>query len=151
MPAAKTRTWIVVADEKHARAFASVPGEHHLEPVAGFEFNTHVAAARDLMAERPGRVHESHGTTRHAIEYPSDPVRGAERKFARTIAEALHARLQAKEFDRLVLIAGPTMLGDLRDAVSDAVRHTVHKEFPKTLTHLTGNALEVWLRANEAI
>ncbi len=60
--------------------------------------------SRDINADKPGRTFDSSGTGRHAKEPPSDPHRMEKRKFAGKITGILEARLQKKNFDRLVLV-----------------------------------------------
>jgi protein required for attachment to host cells len=140
------RTWILVADSARARALAWAGQDAALLPIDGFDFHYHHQHGRDLMTDRPGRVHESQGTTRHAIEPRIDPVRQTEQRFAATIADALaHAHCE-DAFDRVIVIAGPTMLGDLRASFSPAVRAAVLTELAKDLTHLTNSELLHYIR-----
>ena len=46
----------------------------------------------------------------------------------------LDQRRTEKAYDRLILVAPPTALGDLRDALSDPVRSLVRAELHKDLT-----------------
>jgi protein required for attachment to host cells len=145
------QTWVLVADSARARAVRWTGRLGPLDAVEDFDFSYQHQPGRDIMSERPGRTHESHGTTRHAIEPHSDPVRQAEHRFADHVAEQLSARFARKDFDRLVLVAGPTMLGDLRAALPDAIRKTVHGELAKDLTHLTNHQLKEHLLAADII
>ncbi len=58
-----------------------------------------------------------------------------ERKFVERLAEVLEQRL-AGSFDRLVIAAAPTALGDLRPALSDGVKDSIIAEMPKDLTNI---------------
>ena len=145
------RTWILVADSARARAVAWVGRDEPLQQVEGFDMRFHHEYAHDMMSERPGRTHESHGATRHAIEPHVDPVRQAEHRFAESVAQALDERLARKEFDRFVLVAGPTMLGDLRAAFSAGLHVIVHGTIDKNFTHFTNTQLKDHLLAAEMI
>jgi len=147
MPKSQTRTWVIVADSARARAVRWLGKDASLEPVEDFEMGYHHQQGRDIMSDRPGRTHESQGATRHAIEPHSDPVREAEHRFARFVAESLKRRQDQDEFDRLVLVAGPTMLGDIRAALPASLRSVVHAELGKDLTHLTNEELKKHLLA----
>jgi protein required for attachment to host cells len=149
MPLKPPRTWILVADSARARVVAWVGHDEPLHQVEGFDMRFHHEQAHDMMSERPGRTHETHGATRHAIEPRMDPVRQAEHRFAESVARALDDRLARKEFDRFVLVAGPTMLGDLRPAFSTALHSVIHGTIDKNLTHLTNTQLKDHLLAAE--
>jgi len=151
MPLKQPRTWILVADSARARAVAWLSRDQPLHQVEGFDMRFHHQQAHDMMSERPGRAHESHGTTRHAIEPRMDPVRQAEHRFAESVAQALDDHLARKEFDRFVLVAGPTMLGDLRAAFSTGLLAIVHGTIDKNLTHLTNTQLKDHLLAADMI
>lgn len=43
--------------------------------------------------------------------------------------------------DRLIVVAAPKSLGDLREFFAEAVREKVHAEIDKDLTHLSNEAL----------
>ena len=145
------RTWVLVADSARARAVRWAGKLAPLERIERFEFGYRHQHGRDMMSDRPGRTHESQGTTRHAVEPHSDPVREAEHRFAEHVAHELKERFAAHEFDRLVLVAGPTMLGDLRAALPAEIRNVVHGELVKDLTHLTNDQLKEHLLAAEIV
>ncbi|MCZ8146650.1 MAG: host attachment protein [Roseomonas sp.] len=104
--------WALIADAGHARIFARrLPaGPWREVPEAAVENPT--PPSRALGTERPGRVHESASTTRHAIEPRTDPHRAARRAFARRLAEWLDD--EADRFAALLLVAPPAFLGELR-------------------------------------
>jgi protein required for attachment to host cells len=88
----------------------------------------------ELVSDREGRSHSSVGPGRSAIEAQSDPHRELKRKFAHQLAEELAQGLQRKAYDRLIVVAAPSTLGDLRTALAPAVRAKVTGEVAKDLT-----------------
>ena len=76
------------------------------------------------------------GYTRHAVEPKQDPHRVMEADFASQLAETLGNYAASKSFDRLVLVAPPTMLGELRKALPPDAREKVAAEIDKDLTHI---------------
>ena len=142
MPPKNPRTWIIVADSARARAVRWVGRDAPLDSVDGFDLRRHHQRGRDIISDRPGRTHESQGTTRHAIEPRVDPVRETEHHFAGTVATTLDEHFGRGEFDRFVLVSGPTMLGDLRGALTARLQAAVHGELGKDLTHLTNAELK---------
>lgn len=125
--------WALVADGGRARLF-----ERRL-PAGPWRERTEdaLAAANPLSREqgtdRPGRVHESATTTRHGIEPRTDPHRAAKTKFAARLATRLEDA--ATSFERLLLVAPPSFLGDLRASLGEATRRKLHGTLDKDLTH----------------
>jgi protein required for attachment to host cells len=135
------KTWILIADAAHARVLeASGPGKP-LVPVPDFEMRADLPRSHDLGTDRPGRTHESVGTTRHAVEPRSDPHRQLKHDFAVRVAERLDAAAAAKSFDRLVVAAPPAMLGDLRQAMHKQTHQLIAAEVPKDLVKVADRDL----------
>jgi protein required for attachment to host cells len=112
-----------------------------IEPRPDLDFRSEQRRLRDIMSDRPGRSFDSVGKGRHSMEYSSDPVREDERQFARTLVDLLEVELAANAFDRLVLVAPPQTLGDLRSMLSKRLRDHVFKELPKDLTRMPHDRL----------
>jgi protein required for attachment to host cells len=98
-------------------------------------FDAQLAPSREIGSDRPGRSFESVGSTRHAMESPSDPHREQKRQFARRIADAVERKQAAKSFDRLVLVAPAVTMGDLRAILPDKVKAVVAAELVADLTN----------------
>jgi protein required for attachment to host cells len=71
--------------------------------------------------------------------------------FAKRIAQALHERHAASSFDRLVVVAPPTTMGDLRTALSGKVKAAVIAELVADLTNTPVNELPAHLAAHVAL
>ena len=127
------RTWVLIADGGHAKVFESEGPGSDLAPVQGMVFSAELPANRDILTDRPGRDFESHGRARHAMENRSDPHRALKREFATKLGGILEAKLAEKRFDRLVLVAPPPALGDLRDVLPKSVRTKVTAELAHDL------------------
>lgn len=126
-----TTTWILIADGAHARLFANRgPGKgiEALEAINGDHRPDH-----ELVRDGLGRTFESAGEMRHAIAPKTDPHRELKRDFAKELAEMLDRRLSEKAYDRLVIVAPPKALGDLRAALSPHVKPLVYAELDKDL------------------
>jgi protein required for attachment to host cells len=129
------RTYILIADGARARLVVSEGRGKALREVEGAEFEHKAPPTHQLGSDRPGRVQESANTARHAVEQ-TDWHRREEQLFAKRLAEMLARRLANGEFQRLVLVAAPETLGDLRPALSEKVRGTVMAEIAKDLTKI---------------
>ena len=129
-----TTTWILIADGARARIFANHGPGKGIEAVEGAEFETELRPSRELRDDRPGRTFESANTMRHAIKPRQDPHRELKRSFSEELAAILDEQLAQKAYDRVVLVAPPVTLGDLRSALSARVRAVVYAELDKDLT-----------------
>ena len=128
-------TWILIADGARARIFANRGPGKGISPVEGGVFKSDHAPNRELASDRPGRTFESADVTRHAIEPAQDPHRELKRAFAAQLAAYIEERLAENAFSRLVLVAPPVTLGDLRAALSQPVRERVSAELDNDLTN----------------
>ena len=64
------------------------------------------------------------------------PTEDLKTKFANQLAGVLAQRLEQKFYDRLIIVASPVTLGDLRTAISPQVRPSVVGEIAQDLTKL---------------
>lgn len=135
------RTWILLADGTRARIVCNTGPGKGLQEVRGMEFEGDNFRSGDVMADRPGRTFDSAGAHRHAMEPPSDPQREAKRSFAGELVAKLQDQLQAQAFDRLVLVAAPATLGDIRKVLPKPLLTVVYGEIPKNLVHVPNQEL----------
>lgn len=135
-------TWILVADGASAKVFEHNGPGKGLRVVTDLVFEQTPLKAGEIMADRPGRSFSSVGSGRSAIEPSSDPVAVRERRFVENVAEALDRQHQQHAFERLIVAAAPTALGDLRPAFTKGVRDSIIAELPKDLTNLPTPQLE---------
>jgi protein required for attachment to host cells len=130
----KVITWILVADAARGRIFENDGPGRGVKAAGVEEFEGENLRSRDINADRPGRSFDSTTPKRSAYEPPTDPQRHAKHEFMRELAQALEAGLNAKKYDRLILVAPPQALGDLRSLMSQAVKAKVIAELNKDLT-----------------
>jgi protein required for attachment to host cells len=128
-------TWVLVADGKRASILSYNGPGHRLTPIPGLAFETELPANRDIMSDKPGRVQESGYSGRHSVETP-DYHRIEKVVFAQHLAHRLDAAIESGECKRLVLVAPPQTLGELRMALTPKAREHVIGEVHKDLTHL---------------
>ena len=137
----KTITWILVADGARARIFANAGPGKGLQPAIDQDFAAELHPSREIVSDRPGRVKESASSTRHAMEARVDWHRFEKEKFAKSMAKLLDEAAERGAFGRLVLVAPPRTLGDLRGALNARTRALVAGEIDKDLTHVTPQEL----------
>ena len=130
------QTWIVTADGAKARFFRY---EGPNNPLYQFKCMDHVnKPSRELMDTKRGRVFKgdanSGGTRRAAMERPTDPHEHEKHVFAHEVADFLNQAIH--DVDRLILIAAPKVLGDLRQCLNHEVQEKLTDELDKDLTNL---------------
>lgn len=128
-------TWVLIADGGSARFFSNEGPGKGLAALQPEEVRIDLPESREINADRPGRTHDSAGAGRHAMEPPSDPKEERKRVFLDTIAHGINAAAVAGEYDRLVVIAPPKALGELRAKLNDHAQKRIHAEMAKDLTN----------------
>jgi protein required for attachment to host cells len=127
-------TRVVVADERKARFYDANGVREPLHLRSSLEDPTARLRDRDLETDRPGRSFDRMPAGRHGM----DGERGARKqqriRFAQRIARRIERARARNEFDRLVLVAAPRMLGLIRPHLSDASRALTAAEVRKDLT-----------------
>jgi protein required for attachment to host cells len=136
------RTWILIADGGRGRIVENAGPGRGVRPANGMEFQAELPANRDINSDRPGRTVESAGYARLSKEEPSDPHRELKRRFAAKLCGVLDRKLAEGAFDRLVLVAPPATMGDLRASLSNQVRARVRAELVADLTKIPINKLD---------
>jgi len=131
-----TRTWVLIADGARARVLENDGPGRGLTSVEEHVFASDHSATHDLVSDREGRSFSSHGHGRSAYEAHTDPHRELKCKFAQLLAKVLARGLEHGSYDRLIMVASPVTLGDLRAAISTPVRAKVAGEVAQDLTKL---------------
>jgi protein required for attachment to host cells len=132
----KITTWIVVADGQRARfLLREVPGAG-LRPVGPGELTNPDSGkpTRAMGTDRPGRAFGDRSGARSAMEPRVDWHRQAKENFAHRVAKEIDKAAQEGAFDRLVIVAPPATLGELRASLGDAARARIQGEMAKDLT-----------------
>jgi protein required for attachment to host cells len=91
---------------------------------------------REQGSDRPGRALSRVESNRSAMEQ-TDWHDLEKHRFARTVADALDRLLQQSQAERIVIVAPPRTLADLRRSFSPAVAKRIVAEIAKDLTGLT--------------
>lgn len=96
---------------------------------------------QEQAANLRGRVQQSANAGGHAYS-DTDWHELAKERFADDLANRLYEKAHAGEFERLVLVASPKILGELRDKMHSEVSKKVVAEIDKTLTNHPVNEIE---------
>lgn len=145
------KTWVLIADAAHARVLETIGRGKPLTRVPAFAVSQDLPPSRELGSERPTRTHDLLGDSRHGVEAHSDPRRELKRMFATLVVEKLEAALVAHAFDRLVLVAPPAMLGDIRHALTKALTGHVVAEIDKDLVKVPDHEVRAHLGMEHGI
>jgi protein required for attachment to host cells len=126
--------WVVVADGEKA-LFLKNDGDAKFPDFSVVkEMQQENPATREQGVERPGR--HSDGPSAHNSAYAeTDWHRLGKERFADEIAERLYKMAHRGDFDDIVLIAPPQVLGEMRKKLHKEVAEKVRSEIPKTLTN----------------
>jgi len=139
------RTWFVVADGAQARIFET---EDASSPFREVERSLSADARQksvNLNSDRPGRTFDSHGHGRHAMQPGTDPQMHEKVQFVDRLGSRLNEAALRQAFDRLVLIAPPRPLGQLRRKLNRQASDRVTAEIDKDLTGLTGHEIQEYM------
>lgn len=129
-------TWVLVTNGGQARILENAGPGKGLAPLKGLAFEDAHLKAQDIVTDRPGRGFASTGSGRSAMEPKTDPVEHREAEFVRSVADVLDTKRSEGAYDRLIIAAAPTALGDLRPVLSEPVRKSIMAELPKDLTNI---------------
>lgn len=134
---------VVVADERQANFFDAQKYGAPLALRASLENPTGGARDINLETDRAGRRFGGASGVRHGSgqqqghHHGVDGERSTERHeltlFAKEVAQRIHNDRVRREFDRLIIIAGPKMLGLLRQELPDTCKGVLVGEIPKDL------------------
>ena len=124
---------VLVGDGKKALFLRNRGTPREVELVVERELQQDNPPTREQGTDRPGRKFASDGVSRSAVD-ETDWHERAEEHFATRVAAALYEMEHAHEFDELVVVAPPKMLGDLRAAFHPEVAGCIVAEVPKDLT-----------------
>lgn len=131
------RTRILIADGTRARILLNDGPGRGVRQLPDCEFTAPNQSDGETNADRAGRTFDSAGSARHALEPHSSPQRDAKHDFARQIIARLVREHNNGSFDRLIVVASPQMMGDLRSLFPNGLKASVIGELAKDLTHLT--------------
>jgi protein required for attachment to host cells len=126
-----TETWVLIADANGGRIFSFVDknGEWTLRETLKGDGSSHPDQTADFgpkVSEHKGALH-AHGEP--------DAKETRERRFAHTLAHVLERGHGNGSFTKLVLVASPKLLGDLRENLNTGLRNAVVCELHKDYTH----------------
>ncbi|MCV0394214.1 MAG: host attachment family protein [Rhizobiaceae bacterium] len=100
----------------------------------------------DQGTDRPGRFNDGPNVHRSGVA-DTDWHRIGKERFADEIAERLYRMAHRGDFEKLVLVAPPLVLGEMRKKLHKEVLDRIASEVPKTLTNHPLDRIEKVLMA----
>ncbi len=138
------KLWYVIADGGRAR-FVARDDKGTFRTVGSFVATELHLRSSDLGLDRPARVKESASPARHAIEPRRDLKEAAKEDFVKLVAEQIEAEYGSGQFDKLVLVAPPGVLTELKNALSKPIARLVASDLQKDLTKIPDHDLAAHL------
>lgn len=138
--------WVLVADGEKALLLKNAGDNKfpNLEVVQIMEQEN--PPTREQGSDSPGRYNDGPSVHRSAVE-DTDWHRIGKERFADEIAARLYKLAHGGEFDSIVLVAPPVMLGAMRKKLHKEVGDKVTAEIPKTMTNHAISEIEAMLQA----
>lgn len=123
------KTWVVVGDRSRARIFSIATPKGPLNEIEDLVHPEARAHERDLTTDRLGSSghHNALGTEHGARDHQA-------LEFAREIAGRLEQGRVSGQFQRLLIVAAPDLLGLLRKTMNANVAKTIVQEIDKNVT-----------------
>ena len=145
MASAKVKTatgdWIVVCDGRKALILENKGDQVYPDLRTREVHEQESPPTREQGTDEPGRVHQSVGQARSAVEQTDWHDRD-EQAFLAKLAERLDAAVQTGETKSIIIVAPPRALGKLRPQYSLAVKRALSMEVPKDLVNQPVHEIE---------
>jgi protein required for attachment to host cells len=142
----KNDTWVVVTDSEKALFLRNLTDHENPNLDVMEEHEQDNPSDLDQSANRPGRMDDNGPGQRSALD-DTDWHELAKERFAKDLADLLYEKAHKGEFKRLILVASPQVLGDLRQELHKEVADKVVAEIPKTLTNHPVDEIEKRVKA----
>lgn len=132
----KHDVWVVVADGEKALFLRNEGDEKYPNLEVFREMRDDNPPTHDQGSDRPGRFNDGPSPHKSAVE-ETDWHRVEKERFAKEIAERLYKAAHRGDFERLVIVAPPLVMGEMRKELHKEVEQRLVGEVPKTLTNHT--------------
>lgn len=126
--------WVVIATSSYAEIYSINNSGMEIKKVHFLDFPDGRKKSGEIDSDKPGRNYAKGSSTRHAYSPHDSDHQHQQKVLASKIAEVLRKDHAENAFENLILIAPPEFLGELRPALTKAVRECVRKELTKTIS-----------------
>lgn len=125
-------TWILVAHRSGARLFENTGPGKGLTLVETIPHPEGRLKSGEINADRPGRAFDTF-SRRHGLSQALEPTEQVALMFARHLGDMLEKARAQNRYARLVLVAEPRFLGELRAALDKSTAALVSATLDKDL------------------
>lgn len=125
---------VLIGDGKRARFLRNTGTALRVQLVTELALEQENPPTHEQGTDRPGRYLRGDRVSRSAVEQ-TDWHQLAEDRFAVRLADELYRMGHAHQFEHLIVVAPPKVLGILRSAFHPEVTARIVAEVPKDLTH----------------
>ncbi|SFS43649.1 Protein required for attachment to host cells [Sulfitobacter marinus] len=139
-------TWVLIADGEKALFMVNETDAEDPFLQVFREEEQDNPPNRDQAANRRGRFNDGPSVHRSAVD-DTDWHQLSKDRFADELAEILYKQSHKGKFDKIVIVAPPKTLGELRDEMHQEVVAKVVGEIPKTLTNHPMDEIEKIVKA----
>jgi protein required for attachment to host cells len=146
----KHGVWVLVADGEKALFLRNEGDAQYPNLQVVREIREDNPPTREQGTDRPGRLSDGPTAHRSAVE-DVDWHRIAKERFADEIADRLYRMAHRGDFEHIVLVAPPPVLGEMRKKLHKEVEACVTGEVAKTLTGHTVPDIEKVLTGRPSI
>jgi protein required for attachment to host cells len=125
--------WVLVADGEKALFLRNEGDQQYPNLEVVREVREENPPTREQGTDRPGRYNDGPSVHRSAVE-DTDWHKIAKERFADEISNRLYRMAHRGDFEEIVLVAPPPVLGEMRKKLHKEVEARIAAEVPKTLT-----------------
>ncbi|WP_367716431.1 host attachment family protein [Nitratireductor sp. GISD-1A_MAKvit] len=133
--------WVVVADGEKALFLRNEGDATYPNLQVVRTIHEENPPSREQGTDKPGRFNDGKNVHRSAVD-ETDWHRIEKERFAAEVAERLYKLAHKGKFSKLVLVAPPLVMGELRKEMHKEVEDKVIGEIAKTLTNHTVGDIE---------
>jgi protein required for attachment to host cells len=126
--------WVLVADGEKALLLKNEGDTKYPNLTVLHEFRGENPPTREQGTDRPGRFNDGLNVHKSAVA-DTDWHRIAKERFAEEISERLYKLAHRGDFKKIILVAPPVVLGEIRKQLHKEVSDRIAAEVPKTLTN----------------
>ncbi len=136
---------VIAADNTCARIFRASSSTGPLEEITVLCHPENRLNSKDMTSDKQGYSFSSHGYGRRAMSDEGDRKKQEVNRFVNEINEYLNTLEKNNDFNRLIVIAAPKLMGILKKQLSDNVQKHITYELNKNIAKLTAVEIRKFL------
>ena len=129
------KTWVVVADQEHSRFYEVDNRDYHLRFVSEV-FNEAKQNKENLRGKGVVAKRSGHSNVR-ALVNENSVTRRMNSRFVAQLCDHIEKSRKQNAFNKLIIVAGPELIGQIRSGLSRPTLDCVQKTLSKDYTHFT--------------